>query len=331
VNFYNLDMHISIIHDVKTIFAQLGHEVTSDNLSRHTWVNGEKTTKNKVINLENFRDIDEKICEKFYKKYRKKLANYDAFVHSYPPVFALLFERFEKPIITIACTRFDFPVKEHKFEWYKSRLQEMKKSGQLIPVANNLLDKRICEDSLHFEWKHISSLCNYMRTGYSPSSDKFLLWTRSHLKPEDLSERIEKHFSIGARYDRQSISQFTGVIHIPYNLSIMSAFEQYYQNIPMLFPSIRLQQELWSNREDMLTEILFPESNLEINPSWVGLADWYDDSNMSDIVYFDSLDSIDQTIQDTDFEVVSSRMQLQNELREEKIMRQWEELIGGIS
>ena len=331
MKFYNLDMHISIIHDVKTIFTQLGHNVASDNLSKHSWVNGEQTTKNKVVNQGNFREIDEKTCKKFYKKYRKQLASYDAFVHSYPPVFALLFERFEKPIITIACTRFDFPVNERNFHWYTSRLKQMKMNGQLIPVANNLLDKRICEENLDFEWQHISSLCNYMPTNYSPSSNNFLLWTRSNLKPQDLSNRIEKDFSIGVRYDRQTISQYSGVIHVPYNLSIMSAFEQYYQNIPMLFPSKRLQQELWDTREDMLTEILFPESRLEVNPSWVGLADWYDDSNMSDIVYFDSLESIDEVLESTNFEAVSSQMQRQNELREETIMRQWKELIGGIS
>jgi hypothetical protein len=331
VNFYNLDMHISIIHDVKTIFSQLGHGVTSDNLSKHTWVNGDQTTRNKVISLENFRDIDEKVCEKFYRKYRKQLSKYDAFVHSYPPVFALLFERFEKPIITIACTRFDFPVNERNFDWYTSRLKEMNKNGQLISVANNLLDKKICEDTLDFEWEHISSLCNYMSRRYQPNSDRFLLWSRSQLVPEDLSDRIEKNFSIGVRYDRQTISQFSGVVHIPYNLSIMSAFEQYYQSIPMFFPSIRLQKELWNDRKDMLTEILFPESNLEADLSWVDLADWYDNSNMSDVVYFDSLDSIDQVLEETDLKAMSSRMQRQNVLREERIMRQWEELIGGIS
>ena len=331
MNFYNLDMHISIIQDVRTIFSQMGHTVKSDNLSSHTWVNGEKTSANKVINQRNFREIDEKTCERFYKKYRKELNNFDAFVHSYPPVFALLFERFEKPIITIACTRFDFPVNDRNFDWYTTRLQAMKKSGQLISVANNLLDKRICEDYLDFEWQHISSLCDYMPTTYNHASEKFLLWTRSQLEPQDLSPRIEKEFSISARYDRNTISQFSGVVHIPYNLSIMSAFEQYYQNIPMMFPSIKLQQELWNDREDMLTEILFPESNLEADSSWVGLADWYDDSNMSDIVYFDTLDSIDEILRNTDFESVSSGMQQQNVLRKEKIMGQWEVLIEAIS
>ncbi len=331
MKFYNLDMHISIIQDVKTIFTQMGHNVKSDNLSNHTWVNGEKTSTNKVINHKNFRDIDEKTCERFYRKYRKELSQFDAFVHSYPPVFALLFERFEKPIITIACTRFDFPVNQRNFDWYTNRLQEMKSSGQLISIANNLLDKKICEIELGFEWKHISSLCNYMSTRYEPSTNKLLLWTRSHLKPSEVSSKVDTSFSIGTKYDREDISKFAGVVHIPYNLSIMSAFEQYYQNIPLLFPTVRLQQEWYENREDMLTEILFPNSQLEFDSAWVNLADWYDQSNMSDLIYFDSLESIDEVILNSDFQEVSARMCRQNEIREERILKQWEDLLRGIS
>jgi hypothetical protein len=323
-------MHISIIHDVRTIFSKMGHSVKSDNLSNHTWVNGEETSTNKVINQKNFRDIDERTCERFYKKYRRELDGYDAFVHSYPPVFALLFERFEKPIITIACTRFDFPVQKQNFDWYASRLREMKLNGQLLPVANNLLDKKICEIELGFEWEHISSLCNYLPTRYQPKTDELLLWTRSRVTPEDIGPSMEANFSIGERYDRESISKFAGVVHIPYNLSIMSAFEQYFQNIPMLFPTIRLQQEWYENRGDMLTEVLFPNSQLTFDPDWISLADWYDESNFSDVIYFDSLNAIESVIETTDFNEVSSRMYRQNELREKKIMEQWEELVRRI-
>jgi hypothetical protein len=331
LNFYNLDMHISIIHDVKTILGNLGHNVDSDNLSYHASINGEKTTANKVINRKNFDRIDDKVCEKFYKKYRKKLAHYDAFIHSYPPVFALLFERFEKPIITIACTRFDYPVAPFRFDWYVNKLQSMQKSGQLIPIANNLLDKKICEQHLSFEWKHISSLCSYMTTRYQPKKNSFALWTRSELTPANLSASLDPDFTITQGYNRDSISNFKGVVHLPYNLSIMSAFEQYYQNIPLFFPSEQLQKELYVGREDMLGEILFSNSSVIFESEWVGLADWYDQSNMSDITYFDSLDSIDEKINSVDLDEISSKMRKQNHKREQKIVNEWENLVRSIS
>jgi hypothetical protein len=81
----------------------------------------------------------------------------------------------------------------------------------------------------------------------------------------------------------------------------------------------------------MLTEILFPNSQLEFDSAWVNLADWYDQSNMSDLIYFDSLESIDEVILNSDFQEVSARMYRQNEIREDRILKQWENLLKGIS
>jgi hypothetical protein len=324
-------MHISIIHDVRNIFTQLGHSVKSDNLSYHSWVNGEKTARNKVIKRENFDQIDQKVCDKFYKKYRKEFSEYDAFVHSYPPVFALLFEKFEKPIVTIACTRFDYPVAESRFDWYLDRLRTMQNSGQITPIANNLLDKKICEQSLGFTWEHISSLCNYMSNRYEPTNERFALWNRSNVLPTDLGSNIDPEFSISQKYDRETISSFKGVVHIPYNLSIMSAFEQYFQNIPLFFPSKELQRELYETRPDMLNEILFSGSTLSFDPDWIKLADWYDDSNMPGIVYFNSLEEVNDLVNSVDLHEISSQMQLQNIQRESKVIQQWENVIRRIA
>ena len=331
MRFYNLDMHISIIHDVKTIFESLGHSVDSENLSHHTWVNGEKTSKNKVINRSNFDQITQEICDKFYKKYRKKLDSYDGFIHSYPPVFALLFEKFEKPIVTIACTRFDYPVSDINFDWYVSKLRQMQQNGQLIPVANNLFDKKICEANLSYQWEHISSLCNYMQSRYAPNRDEFALWSRSGVKASDLSSRIDSEFTISNRYRREDISHYSGVVHVPYNLSIMSAFEQYYQNIPLFFPSVDFQKRLYQDRSDILNEILFPNSNLVLDIEWLGLADWYDQNNMSNIVYYNSFESIHDLLVDTDLLDVSLKMEIQNRIRESKVMDQWNSLLRRIA
>ena len=35
---FNIDLHISVIADLKNIFESLGHEVESKSLSGHTWV-----------------------------------------------------------------------------------------------------------------------------------------------------------------------------------------------------------------------------------------------------------------------------------------------------
>jgi hypothetical protein len=207
----------------------------------------------------------------------------------------------------------------------------MQQNGQLIPVANNLFDKQICEVNLSFQWEHISSLCNYMQSRYTPNRHEFALWSRSGVKASDLSSRIDSEFTISNKYRREDISHYSGVVHVPYNLSIMSAFEQYYQNIPLFFPSIDFQCRLYQDRSDILNEILFPNSKLVLDLQWLGLADWYDQNNMSNIVYYDSFESIHDLLVDTDLLGVSLKMEVQNRIRESKVMDQWNSLLRRIA
>ena len=329
MNFFNLDMHISIVHDVKNIFRNLGHTIDSTNLSGHTWVNDEKQGRNKVVNSKNWKNIDQELCDRFYKKYRKKLSTYDGFIHSYPPAFALLFEKFEKPIVTIACTRFDYPINSSDIDWLIQGLRRLNSNGQLIPIANNSLDKYYCEQWLNFEWQHISSLCDYMESRYRPEKDRFITWHRSNL--QDLQNiMIDQDFTINKRYDRTEISKYLGVVHIPYNLSIMSAFEQYYQGIPLFFPSQEFQSILYTERDDMLKEILFPGSPLQFSEKLIALADWYDPLNMPFINYYDSFELIDDWLLSINLQNVSGQMHEYNKIRRETVYSQWSKVLERI-
>lgn len=329
MKFFNLDMHISIVHDIRHIFQSLNHTVDSVNLSGHTWVNGEKQGKIKVVNTKNWKSINQDMCDKFYQKYKSKLKHYDGFVHSYPPAFALLFEKFEKPIITIACTRFDFPVKAENLDWLVMGLQRLYRNGQLIPIANNLLDKHYCDDWLGFKWRHISSLCDYMETKYRPEHNKFITWQRVEEKqiPSDL---VDYSFSIERQYDRSEISKYLGVVHIPYNLSIMSAFEHYYQAIPLFFPSQTFQEILFQDNKNMLGEVLFPNSPLIFSPDLIRLADWYDSSNMPYVSYFESYEDLADLLNSSNLEEISESMRTFNESRKANVYSKWTEILEGI-
>ena len=327
--FYNLDMHISIAHDVKHIFQKLGHEIDSSDLSGHTWVNQEKQGRNKVVSTQNWRNIDQELCDRFYKKYRKKLSKYDGFIHSYPPAFALLFERFEKPIVTIACTRFDYPVKSANIDWLVQGLRRLKVNGQLIPVANNLLDKHYCEQWLEFEWQHISSLCDYLEIRYRPERNKFITWHRTNIE-ELQNSMIDQNFTIRKKYDRTEISKYLGVIHIPYNLSIMSAFEHYYQGIPLFFPSQAFQSKLYSENRNMLSEVLFPDSPLHFSQELIKLADWYDPVNMPFINHFESFEHLSDLFNSSDLQEVSGQMQEYNKIRKENVYAKWTKVLESI-
>jgi hypothetical protein len=322
-------MHISVVHDVKNIFKNLNHRIDSVNLSNHTWLNKEKQGKNRVVNSKNWQSINQEMCDAFYKKYKKKLKNYDGFIHSYPPAFALLFEKFEKPIITIACTRFDFPIKIENMDWLLQGLQRIKKNGQLIPIANNLLDKHYCEEFLGFEWTYISSLCDYMEVRYRPEYKKFITWQRAGIEPIQ-SGLIDYNFSIRRRYLRTEISKYLGVVHIPYNLSIMSAFEHYYQSIPLFFPSQTFQEKIYLDNDRMLSEILFPNTILNFDPKLIAYADWYNPQNMPFVNFFESYEHLIELLSAANLSEISESMSNFNLLRVSNVYSQWSKVLEKI-
>ena len=66
---FNVDCHVSVIADLKNIFKNLGHDVTSWSLSGHTWVFNESSTPVDIIGNNNWKSLDQEKCDKFYQRY----------------------------------------------------------------------------------------------------------------------------------------------------------------------------------------------------------------------------------------------------------------------
>lgn len=330
MNFFNIDMHISIIHDVKTIFSNLGHKVDSVCMSGHTWVNNEQPRTTSVINANNWRNINQHMCDLFYETYKNSFDHIDAFIHSYPPVFALLFEKFNKPIITIACTRYDYPCDTlEKVNWLNEGLQRLYRNKQLIPIANNLFDKQYCEEYSNIEWEYISSLCDYMTGSYEPTNNKFIVWDRSDVVLNH--ELINSSFNISKPYNRNDNNKYKGIIHIPYNISIMSAFEHYYSNIPIFVPTINCIETWIKQGKKILSELYFPNALLKIKKGWLSLSDWYVDENMPFTIKFESIDDLYDKIENTNLMEISMQMKNMNKQRKNKIYEQWKTVLNKIN
>lgn len=323
MNFYNIDMHISIIYDLRHIFKNLGHNIDSTCMSGHTWVNNEKQGTTEIINTSNWMNIDQNMCDRFYNRYKEELSKYDGFIHSYPPAFALLFEKFNKPIITIACTRYEFPCAKN-IKWLNEGLMRLMNKGVLIPIANNLYDKAYCEEFCGGDWYHISSLCDYMKNSWI-GGERIIQWKRSKICLNNIN--IDSSFDISRRYDRDLLYKKNAVIHIPYNLSIMSAFEQYYQNIPLFVPTIDCMKR-WGN--NILSELVFQDCPFKVKDEWLSLADWYDNNNMPYTIKFDSESHLYDMLNNFDFLSISNKMKEFNIERKNKIYSQWEEILKRI-
>ena len=329
MKFLNLDVHISVAEDLAHIFETLGHEFARNSLSGHNWVNGAPEPRTKGVTRSNWRTIGPKLVEKFYRKNKNRFSDIDAFVVSYPPAFALLFEPFEKPVISVTCTRFDYPTFPQNYDWLVEGMRRMHARGQLFSVANNLLDKWYNDNILGVPTLHISSLCGYLSQSerLSRPTRKFVTWTRHpHTLTHDL---IDPGFTISRRYDRGVVGSYSGVVHVPYNLSIMSAFEHYWQCIPMYFPTAKLQRE-WV--EDPLVgglqEVLFSSTALEFSSDLVGLADWYDSANFAGVRLFDSEKELHSMIETDDLAKISDEMFSHNVVRQREIYSRWEQVIA---
>ena len=202
---------------------------------------GKSPDKVDIINADNWYSLDQKMCDDFYHRYKTELSKYDAFICTYAPSFCLLYEKFNKPIITVAPIRYEAPFWNNieKWRWYNTYLRNGIDSGSIIPIANNKCDQKYCELYTERDWKHIPSLCEYTNSIYTPKHNTFLYHSLFPLDTVHNDPVIQnKKQILGPRYKWYELTEYRGIIHIPYNISTMSIFENYTSGMPMFFPSL---------------------------------------------------------------------------------------------
>lgn len=353
MRFFNLDLHISVIADLKHIFQNLGHSVDNWSISGHAHVMGDATKKVDFINQHTWRNIDEDLINKFYNRYKDLLSSYDGFIVTHTPCFSLLYEKFNKPIITIASTRYEEPFSNDMIKWLKfnQHLQNGIDEGRIIPVANNKYDKKYTELFTERPWQHIPSLCEYTGAEYTGEKNKFLYSSKFKQVPQ-IPSLYDKQGEFPRGYEWQQVADYKGIVHVPYNVSTMSIFEQYTSNIPLFFPSVKFLSELRERFPDngVLSEtswnqvhglpsnsIIFcgiedPNNYKNISDvmRWIDLSDFYDKDNMPHICYFDSWENLNETLNTTDLNNVSSKMKMHNVKRKEDVYSSWKKILESL-
>jgi hypothetical protein len=286
MNFFNIDCHVSVISDIKNIFTKLGHAVDNWSISGHRWVFDFDPCQSPIINADNWKSIDEKMVDDFYKTHKEELDKYDAFICCYPPIFLKLFEKFNKPIIVVAATRYDFPVIDDsiRLAWLEDSLNN---NNNLILIANNEFDKKYCELFLKKEWKHIPSLCDYTNAKYQNLKKESIIFSKLSVDTEHI------HVSSLGKYSWEDLFSHKSIIHLPYNVSTMSIFEQYQAGVPLHFPSIDLALSLIKSGIPLFSEIVFSNNHPErqagnfLNKEWLSYSDFY--NGTIECSYFNSL------------------------------------------
>lgn len=288
MRFFNLDCHVSVVSDIKNIFEQLGHTVEAKSLSGHRWVMNLPRFESPVIDEKKWKDIDQKMVDEFYEIHKKELDHYDAFLCCYPPIFVKLFEKFNKPIIVVAATRYDFPVLHNntRLLWLEDSLIN---NQNIIKIANNQFDQKYCEKFLGNTWKWIPSLCDYTNAKHNPTQEQFILFSKFAIELGEINF-IDK--SKLRKYTWQGMYSYQGIIHVPYNISTMSIFEQSQAGVPLHFPSIDFALDLIKQDYNLFSEIVFPNSLPDrqsknfLNKKWLSYSDFYNGTISCN--YFDS-------------------------------------------
>jgi hypothetical protein len=286
---FNMDLHISVIEDFKNLFPE--YEITHWCLSYHAWVFNQQTIFPEFINPKTWEQIDEELIEKFQTKYHEFLTSFDGFICGHPNVFAMVFEKYNKPIILINSCRYDIP-----FCWskkidiltkYHECLHRLNDKKLLIAVSNNKADQIYTKLGCGIDTQHIPSLCDYTGMKYNPLRNTFLCYSGNvdHLL-------ITKKSELGKNYKWEELCKFKGIIHFPYEVSTMSMFEQFSAGIPLFFPSkTYMLENVYTQSVNAYWGNELPENlrNFSDKSIWIENADFYQVFKSPNVYIFDSI------------------------------------------
>lgn len=299
MKFFNLDLHISVIQDVKYILNHLfgpAFELTNLSISGHNWVFGASTPSVEIINQSTWRGITPKMIQAFQEKYDDVLRAQDAFIVTHTPVFAMIYEKYGKPILLVNSCRYEQPFcwngDRGGWLWLNNGVKRMHARGQLIAVSNNRADRDYLLLGTGVESLHIPSLCLYTNASYAPKREAWVCYgDRNFFPPSPLL--VEKP---AQGYSWADLYSYKGIVHIPYEMSTMSLFEQYSAGIPLFLPSKQFYKScilegrmpfgsIYARTAFAPTTLQPALTNVDF---WLDRADYYDRDNFRFVYFYDS-------------------------------------------
>jgi len=253
------DYHISPIRDLKFLLKPLGVSFIDKSFSGHCHItktcDGQKSLK--IINRGNAMNLDPSLIPKFYEAYKDdvEMKLVDAFVCFHPASMCELFMPFNKSLIVIASTRYELGrFGTDRWTKWNNKLVQIANTPTNVVGGNNRYEVEYIKYFTGIQPQLLPSFCGYLSNKYAPSRSGFLLApVHNHgFEAIFMSEYkalcknmscTSKLMHLRERYPHYKYSDLTahaGMVYIPYQVSVMSMFEQYRMNIPLFFPSLEL-------------------------------------------------------------------------------------------
>jgi hypothetical protein len=279
---------------------------------------------------------------------------------TYPPIFARLYEKFDKPIIVDIPIRYEYGAEtcgEHWAEW-NDWLDANVRSGKMRLVANSRYDQHYTRACLGHNPEYIPSLCAYTGAQYNPVRPEWLYSASFNI--DGCGSLLNKHSALRPGYRWPDVTQFAAMVWFPYNASLMSIFEQYTANMPIFVPSpsymmdLRragypvMQQCSWQEIGGREPRTTLPNPlgsrfamenghdpnnyrDVAAQTHWWQYADFYQQHDMfPHITQFGSLEELGDLMRCANLPEISYRMRLDWERRRSVITGRWAKLIGGL-
>lgn len=294
-----MDVHISIIADFKDTFRNV--EITDWCLSGHAWVFNRKQDTPLHINAQTWRSFNHEMIEKFHAAYDSFLSTFDFFIVGYASCFAMLYEKYNKPIVMLNAVRSDIPfcwsLNQPMLADYKACIRRVHDSGNLRIVSNSLADHLYTKAVLGIESVVIPSLCLYTGIRYDPR--------RCGLRFLCYNGAIPQHPLVVNRaalrnFQWDAIAQFKGIIHFPYEPNTMSIFEHFSGGMPLFFPS----KTYWKSHPNIQSISAYwgdklPSELREFGDSsfWIESSDVYTTFASPNTYYFNSISHLFELLQ----------------------------------
>lgn len=368
---WTTDLHFSPIHDLKTFLKPMGVRFIDKNLDytrcHHVQTcEGMKTLQ--LLNPSNAMHLDYSLIEKFYQLYANdsEIQSADAFACFHAPALCELYEPFNKTLIIISTIRYELGRfdKERWTRWNENLVRYASDPKHLV-AANNLYDVNYIKYFTGIEPLWIPSFSSHSNCSYSHSREGFLMahntnpdfdniFVNQYLdlcKVQNCTVSLKRVRDMYKNYKYSDIAAHQGIVHVPYQVSVMSFFEQYRMNIPLFAPSKELlimwEWTNWAMRERTWkgahgpqpvgsdigphpSQRLIPDPNSYTEQAvryWVPFCDYY---QFPHIIYYNSIEHLIKLMNSTTTEElieISGQMRIFNVNEERRLRKQWRHIL----
>ena len=361
------DFHIGPIRDLKHLLSPLGVKFIDKSLSRHCRLTSTCARNLRVINRKNGIRLKRKLISQYYNAYidDPEMQSVDAFVCFHPTSMCEIFMPFNKSIIVIASTRYELGRRGvNRWKNWNKNLITISKDPKNVVGGNNKYDAKYIEYFTGIKTKVLTSFCGYIPEGYNFSRPEFLLapsrnrkfqrkflnmFIRSKSRKKSKVELVPVR-KLYPYYKYSDLTAHKGIVHVPYQVSVMSLFEQYRMNIPLFFPSLDLLTD-WQFRYHVMKERTWsqvrgripdgspipgvkegvPDPNNEKDKDaikyWIKYADFY---TFPHIILYNSVDDLIFKMETTDLNIVSDKMKKYNVEFKKELLNKWKPILKNI-